>query len=40
MHVTLTFLGGFFIGLVVAIVLHTLKQMQTKSWLPHEEEKQ
>ena len=40
MHDTLVFLGGFFIGLVFALLLHTLKQMQTKNWLPYDEEKQ
>ena len=39
MQDTLVFLGGFFIGFVFAIALQTLKQMQTKSWLPYEEEK-
>lgn len=37
MHDTMVFLGGFFIGLVFAIGLQTLKQIQTRSWLPEEE---
>lgn len=37
MHDTIVFLGGFFIGLVFAVGLQAIKQMQTKSWLPEEE---
>lgn len=37
MHDVLVFAGGFFIGLVFAVCLQALKEMQSKSWLPEEE---
>lgn len=37
MHNALVFIGGFVIGLAFAFGLQSLKDMQTKSWLPEEE---
>jgi len=37
MHDLFVFAGGFFIGLVVVVAIHTLKQIQNKNWLPYKE---